>query len=52
MKKFFESLSIIAVVLTLSLADETGWVVSLTWIAVTIALVGVTVFIGGFRGGE
>jgi hypothetical protein len=52
MKKFLESLSIIAVVLTLSLADETGWVMSLTWIAVTIALVGVTVFIGGFSRGK
>lgn len=49
MKRFFESLSIIVCVLTLSLADETGWIASLAWIAASIALVTLTICLGGFR---
>lgn len=52
MKKFLECLTMIVCVLTLSLADETGWVASLAWIAASVSLVSLTVYIGGFTRGE
>jgi hypothetical protein len=52
MKRFFETLTLIVCILTLSLADSTGLVASLAWFAASIALVAVTVCIGGFTRGE
>ena len=52
MKKFLEYLTMIVCVLTLSLADETGWVASLAWIAASVSLVSLTVHVGGFTRGE
>lgn len=51
-KKFLEYLTMIVCALTLSLADETGWVASLAWIAASIGLVSLTVYVGGFTRGE
>ena len=52
MKKFFETLTLIVCILTLSLADSTGIVASLAWFAASIGLVAVTVCMGGFSGGK